>query len=62
MFAIKKPYPSIIIWQIKITEEENFIVDMRQEDGWVPEHIWREWLMPEDMDAEYVPPRHILVM
>ena len=57
-----RPYPSVMIWRIEIAEDESFIADMRQEDGWVLEHIWREWLMPEDTDAEYVPPEHIAVM
>ena len=48
--------------RVKITEEENTIVDMRQEDAWIVEHIWREWLMPEETDAEYVHPNQIVVM
>lgn len=58
----ERPYPSIMIWRVKITEEENTIMDMKQEDAWIVERIWREWLMPEDADAEYVPPNQILAM
>lgn len=58
----ERPYPGVMIWRIEIVEDESFVVDMRQEDGWTVEHIWREWLMPEETDAEYVPPEHIVVM
>lgn len=58
----ERPYPSIMIWRVEITEEENTIVDMKQEDTWIVEKIWREWLMPEETDAEYVPPNRFQVM
>ena len=58
----ERPYPSVIIWRTEITEERNTIVDMKQEDTWIVEHIWREWLMPEETDAEYVPPSQFLLM
>ena len=57
-----RPYPSVMIWRIEISGEERTIVDMRQEDGWIVKHVWREWLMPEETDAEYVPPNQFLVM
>ena len=58
----ERPYPSIMIWRFRKVGEEKFIEDMRQEDAWVLEHIWRNWLMPEETDAEYVPPKQFLVM
>ena len=58
----ERPYPSIMIWRIEITDCENTVVDMRQEDGWIVKHVWREWLMPEVTDAEYVPPKQFLMM
>ena len=58
----ERPYPSVMIWRIEISGEESTIVDMRQEDGWIIKHVWREWLMPEETDAEYVPPNQFLLM
>ena len=58
----ERPYPSVMIWRAEISEEENRIVDMQQEDSWIVKHVWREWLMPEETDAEYVPPDQFLVI
>ena len=58
----ERPFPSIIIWKLQIKEEESFIENMQMEDAWILEHVWREWLMPEETDAEYVPPKQFLVM
>ena len=58
----ERPYPSVMIWRAQISEEENRIVDMQQEDSWIVKHVWREWLMPEETDAEYVPPDRFLMM
>ena len=58
----QRPYPSVMIWRIEILEKERIIVDMRQEDGWIVRYIWREWLMPVETDAEYVPPEGFIVM
>lgn len=58
----ERPYPSIMIWRAEISAESNTIVDMRHEDTWIVEYVWREWLMPEETDAEYVPPKQFLVM
>ena len=58
----ERPYPSVMIWRVEVSGEERTIVDMRQEDGWILKHIWREWLMPEYTDAEYVPPKQFLIM
>ena len=35
---------------------------MQIEDAWILEYVWSEWLMPEDTDAEYVPPEQFIVM
>ena len=58
----ERPYPSVMIWRVEISEEEKAIVDMRPEDSWIVEYVWREWLMPEETDAEYVPPKRFLLM
>ena len=58
----ERPFPIVMIWRIEISDEESTIVDMRQEDGWILEHVWRGWLMPEETDAEYVPPKQFLVL
>lgn len=58
----ERPYPSVMIWRVDISEEKITVLDMRYEDGWIVEYVWREWLMPEEMYAEYVPPNRILVM
>ena len=58
----ERPFPSIIIWKLQIKEDESFIENMQIEDAWILEHVWREWLMPEETDAEYVSPKQFLVM
>ena len=58
----KRPYPSVMIWRVEVSEEENTIVNMRHEDGWILKQVWREWLMPEHTDMEYVPPKQFLIM
>lgn len=59
----ERPYPSVMIWRLGASEEKSTVVDMRQEDSWIVKYIWREWLMPEKTDAEFVPPeRFLLVM
>ena len=58
----ERPYPSVMIWRASVVEGKIIFGDMRQEDGWVVETVWREWLMPEGADVEYVPPRRFLVM
>ena len=58
----ERPYPSVMIWRVEDYGEEINIVDMRQEDGWIIKHVWREWLMPEETDAEYIPPKQFLLM
>lgn len=58
----ERPYPSVMIWRAKDAEGKIITADMRQEDSWIVETVWREWLMPEGMDAEYVPPKRFLLM
>ena len=58
----ERPFPSIIIWKLQIQEDESFIENMQMEDAWILKHVWREWLMPEETDAEYAPPKQFLVM
>lgn len=58
----ERPYPGVMIWRIGISEGKSIVADMRNEDGWIVEYVWREWLMPEETDAEYVPPKRFLMM
>lgn len=58
----ERPYPSVMIWRAEISEEKQIVVDMQYEDRWIVEHVWREWLMPEETDDEYIPPNQFLVM
>ena len=58
----KKPYPSVIVWRFRNTEDGSIVENMQPGDAWVLEEIWRWWLMPEETDAEYVPPKQFLVM
>ncbi len=58
----ERPYPGVMIWRFETAEEGNIIKDIRYEDSWVLQHLWREWLMPEETDAEYIPPKQFLVM
>ena len=58
----ERPFPSVIIWRFEDRGDESYIKDMRPEDAWIVEHVWREMLMPETTDAEYVPPKGFIVM
>lgn len=58
----QRPYRQVIIWRYRIEEDRNIIEDMRMEDAWILEPVWRYWLMPEETDAEYVPPGEFVVM
>ena len=58
----ERPFPSVMIWRCAISEEECVIEDMHQEDAWILKGVWREWLMPEDTDAEFIPPKSFVVM
>ena len=58
----ERPYPSIIIWRFENVDENSIIKDMRHEDAWIVKYVWREWLMPKDAQAEYVPPEQFIVM
>ena len=59
----ERPYPSILIWRYRLSGgsgEERIIEDMREEDSWVLEPIWKEWMTPAGFDAEYIPPERTL--
>ena len=58
----ERPFPSVMIWRFENQKDENIIKDMRQEDAWIVERVWRDMLMPETTDAEYVPPKSFIVM
>lgn len=58
----ERPFPSIMIWRVVDRDGESVIKDMRPEDAWIVEHVWREWLMPEAADAKYVPPKRFLLV
>ena len=57
-----RPVPSLMLWKLEVAEDGDTIVDMTMEDAWILEHVWRQWLMPEETDARYVPPKQFLVM
>ena len=57
----ERPVPSVMIWRFENHEDNNIIKDMRHEDAWIVERVWRDMLMPEETDAEYVPPKHYLI-
>lgn len=58
----ERPYPSVMIWRVELSEVECTIVDMCKEDRWIVKYVWREWLMPDETDVEYVPPKQFLLM
>ena len=58
----ERPYPSVMIWRYIVRGEEQIIQDMRVEDSWIVEYVWREWLMPADTEEEFIPPKAFIVM
>lgn len=58
----ERPYPSVMIWRFRDGEDNSIIENMQKEDAWIVKHVWRQWLMPEETDAEYVPPNNYVVM
>lgn len=58
----ERPYPSVVIWRFENQNGDGIIHDMRPEDAWIVERVWRDMLMPETTDAEYVPPKSFLVL
>lgn len=58
----ERPFPSIMIWRVADRNGETIIKDMRPEDAWIVEHVWRELLMPEATEAKYVPPKRFLLV
>lgn len=58
----ERPYPSVMIWRYRDGDETAVIEDMQMKDAWILEHIWRCMLMPEDTDAEFIPPKQFLIM
>ena len=57
-----RPFSQIMVWRYRLEGNRKIIEDMRMEDAWILENIWRYWLMPEDTDAEFVPPKGIITM
>ena len=58
----ERPFPSVMIWRFEDKGDDGIIKDIRYEDGWIIERVWRDMLMPEETDAEYVPPERFLIM
>ena len=55
----ERPHPSILIWRYRLSGdsgEERIIEDMREEDSWILEPIWKEWMTPAGFDVEFIPP------
>ncbi len=57
----ERPFPSVMIWRFENRNGDSIIKDMRYEDAWIIERVWRDMLMPEITDAEYVPPKRFLL-
>ena len=57
-----RPFPSVMIWRLEVTEEESFIVNMSLDDAWILKSVWKHWLIPEDTDAAFEPPDEFVVM
>ena len=58
----ERPFPSVMIWRLEDKGDDGMIKDIRYEDGWIIERVWRDMLMPEDSDAKYDPPKSFIVM
>ena len=58
----ERPLPIVMIWRFEDLNGESYIKDMRPEDAWIVERVWRDLLMPETTDSKYVPPERFLVM
>lgn len=58
----ERPFPSVMIWRFEDKGDDGIIKDIRYEDSWIIERVWKDMLMPEETDAEYVPPERFLIM
>ena len=58
----ERPFPGVMIWRFEDKNGESLIKDLRQEDAWIVERVWRDMLMPEDSDAKYDPPKKFILM
>ena len=48
----ERPLPEVMIWRFENEDGNSYIKDMRPEDSWIVEYVWREWLMPEGAEVE----------
>lgn len=48
----ERPFPGVMIWRFQNKDGSSYIKDMRPEDSWIVEYVWREWLMPEGAEVE----------
>ena len=58
----ERPFPGVMIWRFEDQKDGSIIKDMRYEDAWIVERVWRDMLMPEITDAVYVPPERFILM
>ena len=40
-----RPFPSVMIWSLEVTEEESLIINMSPDDAWILKSVWRHWLI-----------------
>ena len=48
----ERPFPGVMIWRFQNEDGSSYIKDMKPEDSWIVEYVWREWLMPEGAEVE----------
>ena len=48
----ERPLPEVMIWRFENEGGGRRVKDMREEDYWIVEYVWREWLMPEGAEVE----------
>ena len=60
----QRPYPSIIIWRYQTDEETkgNLITDMTFDDAPIIEYVWKNYLIEEGGDQEFIKPNYYIFM
>ena len=48
----ERPFPGVMIWRFQNKDGSSYIKDMKPEDSWIVEYVWREWLMPKGAEVE----------
>ena len=42
----ERPFPEVMIWRFENEGGGRRVKDMREEDFWIVEYVWKEWLTP----------------